>query len=141
MTVTHSRTHTHARKTRFGLWPRASRTTHNNPVTSPADPGHVLTAKCIKLKKSAEKLHVFRKKVVTLPTKSTNSNMNSRTNPQEKPVEVLSFRRGIDVATVVTDGDQTRTFERDCNKAHPTLAKAISYLEAKGYLIQPDEFA
>lgn len=141
MTVTHSRTHTHARKTRFGLWHRAARTTHNNPVTSPAAPGPGLTAKCIKLKKSAEKLHVFRKKVVTLPTKSTNSNMSSQMKPQEKPVEVLSFRRGIDVATVVTDGDQTRTFERDCNKAHPTLAKAISYLEAKGYLIQPDEFA
>ena len=57
-----------------------------------------------------------------------------------KPVEVLTFRRGIDVATVVTDGDQTRTFERDCNKAHPTLSRAISYLEAKGYQIQPDEF-
>lgn len=67
--------------------------------------------------------------------------MSSQKKIQEHVVEVLIFRRGIDVATVVTDGEHTRTFERDCNKAHPTLAKAISYLEAKGYLIQPDEFA
>ena len=57
-----------------------------------------------------------------------------------KPVEVLTFRRGIDVATIVTDGEQTRTFERDDNRAHPTLAKAIGYLEAKGYSIQIDEW-
>lgn len=56
------------------------------------------------------------------------------------PVEVLTFRRGIDVATIVTDGEQTRTFERDDNRPHPTLAKAIGYLEAKGYLIQIDEW-
>lgn len=66
--------------------------------------------------------------------------MSSQIKPQEKPVEVLSFSRGIDVATVVTDGDQTRTFERDCNKAHPTLAQAIGYLEAKGYSILIDKF-
>lgn len=57
-----------------------------------------------------------------------------------KPVEVLTFRRGIDVATIVTDGEQTRTFERDDNRPHPTLARAIGYLEAKGYSIQIDEW-
>ena len=66
--------------------------------------------------------------------------MSSHKEIQEHAVEVLTFRRGIDVATVVTDGEQTRTFERDDNRPHPTLARAIGYLEAKGYSIQIDEW-
>ena len=58
--------------------------------------------------------------------------------PQQRPVEVLTFRRGIDVATIVTDGEQTRVFERQANTAMPNLSRAIGYLESAGYTIDND---
>ena len=57
---------------------------------------------------------------------------------QQMPVEVLTFWRGLDVATIVTDGEQTRVFERQSNTAMPTLSRAIGYLEAAGYSIDND---
>lgn len=55
-------------------------------------------------------------------------------------VEVLSFVRGENQATVVTDGERHKSFEFECNRDHPSLQRAISYLESKGYSIVPDAF-
>ena len=55
-------------------------------------------------------------------------------------VEVLTMRNGYRLATVVTDGERTRSFEVNDTKDHPNLYAAIAHLEAKGYSIQPDIF-
>lgn len=57
-----------------------------------------------------------------------------------RPCEVLSFRRGDNLATVATDGVRHVTEEIRLCKEHDTLSAAISYLEAKGYQIIPDGF-
>lgn len=57
-----------------------------------------------------------------------------------KEVQVLSFRHGINQATIVTDGERTRSFEYEASRDHASLTKAIAYLEAKGYQIEPDAF-
>jgi hypothetical protein len=56
------------------------------------------------------------------------------------PAEVLSFRRGDNLATVATNGIRNVTQEFELVKEHTTLAAAISYLEAKGYSILIDQF-
>lgn len=53
-------------------------------------------------------------------------------------VQVLSFQKGIHQATIVTDGERTKSFELECALDHPSLHKAIAYLESKGYSIVPD---
>lgn len=58
----------------------------------------------------------------------------------EHPVEVLSFRHGDNLATIATDGTRHVSQELELSKDHATLAKAISYLEAKGYCILIDGF-
>lgn len=55
-------------------------------------------------------------------------------------VEVLTFRRRSDVAMVVTDGRQTRVFERTANTAVASLKHGISMLESKGYSIDTEEW-
>lgn len=55
-------------------------------------------------------------------------------------VEVLSFQRGDNLATIATDGARHLSQEIELVKEHGTLAAAISYLEAKGYTILPDQF-
>lgn len=55
-------------------------------------------------------------------------------------VEVLSFRRGDNLATIATDGVRHVTQEFELCKEHGRLASAIAYLEAKGYQILIDEF-
>ena len=61
-------------------------------------------------------------------------------NKTDNPTEVLSFRNGIRMATIVTDGEHHRSFECDRQASHPTLIKAISYLESRGYTIITDQF-
>lgn len=56
------------------------------------------------------------------------------------PVEVLSFQDGIRQATIVTDGVRHKSFEFEQSQDHPTLAKAIAFLETRGYRIVPDAF-
>lgn len=56
------------------------------------------------------------------------------------PVEVLSFQDGNRQATIVTDGVRHKSFEFENSQDHPTLAKAIAYLETRGYSIVPDAF-
>lgn len=55
-------------------------------------------------------------------------------------VEVLSFQDGIRMATIVTDGIRHKSFEFEHSQDHPTLAKAIAFLETRGYRIVPDAF-
>ena len=55
-------------------------------------------------------------------------------------VQVLSFINGIHQATIVTDGERTKSFELECALDHPSLHKAIAYLESHGYKIVTDEF-
>lgn len=59
---------------------------------------------------------------------------------KEIEIEVLAFRKDHEFATVVTDGDHHMSFELEQSQAHPTLLRAIGYLEARGYSIQPDLF-
>lgn len=59
-------------------------------------------------------------------------------NQASRPTEVISFLRGDNVATVVTDGQTHKTYEVELCMSHATVAKAISYLEAKGYRIEMD---
>ena len=54
--------------------------------------------------------------------------------------EFLSFRRGDNLATVVTDGTTHRTYELELTRKHSSLHRAIAYLEAKGYVIEIDKF-
>lgn len=54
--------------------------------------------------------------------------------------EVLTFRNGLQVATIVTDGRHHRSYEWEFCQEHPTLQRAISYLEKKGYSVDTGEF-
>lgn len=56
------------------------------------------------------------------------------------PTEVLSFQRGDNLATIATNGTRHVSQEFELVKEHSTLSKAISYLEAKGYSIDPSNF-
>lgn len=56
------------------------------------------------------------------------------------PVEVLAFVKGGHSATIVTDGEQTRSYEYLKCKKHDTLKHAIAYLESQGYTLVPDCF-
>lgn len=56
-------------------------------------------------------------------------------------VEVVTFCRGDEFATVVTDGVMTRSFRREDTQQHESLKRAIAYLEARGYQIIPDAFS
>ena len=50
-------------------------------------------------------------------------------------VEVLSFMKDNQLATIVTDGERFKSFEIEVNKDHESLARAIAYLESRGYSI------
>lgn len=64
--------------------------------------------------------------------------VNSQQPLQSHPVEVLTFYNGTKYATVVTDGNHTRSFEYECQKDHVSLKKGIAYLESNGYEILND---
>lgn len=55
-------------------------------------------------------------------------------------VEVLSFGRGDNLATIATDGERHVSQEFEHAKEHVTLGRAIAYLCAKGYVIDPENF-
>lgn len=55
-------------------------------------------------------------------------------------VAVIAFRKGDEWATVVTDGDQTRSFTwRECRR-HEDMMRAIGFLESRGYEVLTDVF-
>lgn len=60
---------------------------------------------------------------------------------EQHPVEVLSFQREDNLATIATDGTRHVSQEFELVKEHSTLSNAISYLESKGYSIDPDSFS
>lgn len=62
----------------------------------------------------------------------------STTKKTTRAIEVLAFQRGLQQATIVTDGDETRSFTREACNRHKTLNSAIAHLEAQGYRIIPD---
>lgn len=61
-------------------------------------------------------------------------------NNSDHPTEVLSFRRGDNLATIATDGRRSVSQEFELVKEHSSLMAAISYLEAKGFSILTDNF-
>lgn len=71
-----------------------------------------------------------------MPKKATDMNKTTSNHP----VEVLSFQRGDNLATIATDDLRHVSQEFECIKEHTTLRAAISYLEAKGYKIIIDSF-
>lgn len=53
---------------------------------------------------------------------------------------VIAFRKGDEWATVVTDGNQTRSFTwRECRR-HEDMLRAIGFLESRGYEVMTDVF-
>lgn len=66
---------------------------------------------------------------------------NSKLAQQSHPVAVLAFRKGTEIATVVTDGNVTKTFRNVENKSHQSLTNAIGYLESRGYTLDMEEWA
>ncbi len=59
---------------------------------------------------------------------------------ENRLTEVISFRRGDRLATVVSDGNNHTSYEPEQCKSHRSMLKAISYLEAMGYVIDIDTF-
>lgn len=53
-------------------------------------------------------------------------------------IEILRFRDGDKLATVVTDGQHIRTYEPDRCEQHDSLYKAIGFLESRNYNIIMD---
>lgn len=56
------------------------------------------------------------------------------------PTEVLSFRNGDNLATIATDGLRHVSQEHELVREHAKLSQAISYLVAKGYSIDTENF-
>lgn len=56
------------------------------------------------------------------------------------PTEVLSFRKGDNLATIATDGLRHVSQEHELVREHAKLSQAISYLVAKGYSIDTENF-
>lgn len=88
------------------------------------------------LKKVAKSLAVSKK----MPTFAAMNQHSTLMNQQQHLVEVLSFRRGDNLATIATNGQRHVTQEFELCKEFLSLARAISYLEAKGYAIDVDNF-
>ena len=63
-----------------------------------------------------------------------------KTNENLHQVEVLSFVKGDNLATIATDGVRHVSQEFELAKEHASLVRAISYLCAKGYVIDPENF-
>ena len=61
-------------------------------------------------------------------------------NSKSPDVEVLTFMKGDEFATVVTDGSRHRSFEWEDSREHDSLKSAIAFLESRGYHIVPDKF-
>lgn len=66
--------------------------------------------------------------------------MSKTTTPKTYPVEVLSFTRGDNLATIATNGIMHVSQEFECVKQHISLKTAIAYLESKGYKIDTSNF-
>lgn len=65
-------------------------------------------------------------------------NQNENAMNEKVKAEVLLFRRAAGVATIVTNGEQTRVYTEDGWRAAATLRGAIAWLECRGYNIETD---
>lgn len=92
---------------------------------------------CGCVSKKVEKSLAVSKKI---PTFAAMNLQLTPMNHQQHLVEVLSFRRGDNLATIATNGQRHVTQEFELCKEFPSLARAISYLEAKGYAIDAGNF-
>lgn len=54
----------------------------------------------------------------------------------QNEIEVLTFRKGEEVATIVTNGAKTRVFHSGSSLIKSTMGKAIAYLECRGWSIE-----
>lgn len=52
--------------------------------------------------------------------------------------ETIQFHKGEEIAFVITDGKNCRSYKSTECKAHGSLCRAISYLEADGFGIDID---
>lgn len=50
-------------------------------------------------------------------------------------LETLTFTKGDTVATIVTNGEVTRTYTAQETLRHRSLSAAVAHLECKGYRI------
>lgn len=75
-----------------------------------------------------------------MPTFAGENQQTTLMDQQHHLVEVLSFRRGDNLATIATNGQRHVIQEFELCKEHTSLARAISYLESKGYNIDVDNF-
>lgn len=75
-----------------------------------------------------------------MPTFADVTNQTVIMKPDNNITEVLSFRRGDNLATIATNGTRHVSQEIELVKEHSTLSRAIGYLEAKGYNLLPDQF-
>ena len=67
--------------------------------------------------------------------------MTSQTRTTTSPeVAVIAFRKGDEWATVVTDGNQTRSFTMEGCRPHGDMMRAIGFLESRGYEVLTDVF-
>lgn len=54
----------------------------------------------------------------------------------QNEIEVLTFRKGEEVATIVTNGAKTRVFHSGLSLIKSTMGKSIAYLECRGWSIE-----
>lgn len=52
--------------------------------------------------------------------------------------ETIQFHKGEELAFVITDGQNCRSYKITECKAHDKLSRAIAYLEAEGFVIDID---
>lgn len=59
----------------------------------------------------------------------------------KQELAVLGFVRKDIQATVVTDGQNVRSYEQSGCKSHRSLGRAIAYLESRGYNILMEDWS
>lgn len=52
--------------------------------------------------------------------------------------ETIQFHKGNEIAFVITDGQNCRSYRTTECKSHVSLSRAIAYLEADGFVIDTD---
>ena len=102
----------------------------------------VRAKKCAKVLEVSESFRNFAAEIIKLIQERIMSKEsdNCQLALQSHPVEVLTFRKGIRCATIVTDGERTKSFEWEHSQDHESLHQAIAYLESQGYEIDMEEW-
>lgn len=82
------------------------------------------------LKKCAKKFGGSEKRLYLCRKKEENDMKQDSTQ-----LETLTFTKGDAVATIVTNGEVTRTYTAQETLRHRSLSAAVAHLECKGYRI------